>query len=217
VLHGSAAVTFDETLSGEARRLWVYPLRGRSRRPLSQFEYVTVLFSLVVAFGVSELLAGWGRSYRNRTTNRPYPLQLAASGLLLLALLQSLWGYWGFREVVWTFWLFLVALAPLLVLAAATFLITPSSEFPSADAEAHYFDVAPAVFALLAAWVGLGAVAEAGLVESSFHLGQAVRIVATVVLALLSRTSSPRIHWVGLGVLVTLQIAFVRVVTPGLS
>jgi hypothetical protein len=187
---------------------------------LSQFEFVTLLFSLVVAFGVSELLAGWGRSYKNRLISRPYPLQLAASGLLLVGLLQSLWGYWGFRDVVWTFWLFLVALAPLLALAATTFLISPSVHAPTVemvDPKTHYFDVAPAIFLLLAAWVTLGMLAEMTLLGMSFHLGQAVRLIGVPLLLVLSRSSNPAIHWVGLSLLAVLQMAFVRVVTPGLS
>ena len=187
---------------------------------MSQFEFVTLLFSLVVAFGVSELLAGWGRSYRNRLISRPYPLQLAATGLLLVALLQSLWGYWGFRDVVWTFWLFLVALAALLTLAATTFLISPTARAPTVeivDSKTHYFDVAPAIFVLLAAWVSLGMLAETVLVGMSFHLGKAVRLVAVLLLLFLSRSSNPAIHWVGLSLLAVLQMAFVRVVTPGLS
>jgi len=187
---------------------------------LSQFEFVTLLFSLVVAFGVSELLAGWGRSYKNRLISKPYPLQLAATGLVLVALLQSLWGYWGFRDVVWTFWLFLIALAPLLALAATTFLISPSAHAPTVeivDSKTHYFDVAPAIFVLLAAWVSLGMLAETVLVGMSFHLGKAVRLVAVLLLLFLSRSSNPAIHWVGLSLLAVLQMAFVRVVTPGLS
>ena len=57
---------------------------------LSQFEYITVLTSFVVAVGVSQLLSGWGRLYLTRSTDPPYPLQVTASTLLLVALLQSI-------------------------------------------------------------------------------------------------------------------------------
>ncbi len=83
---------------------------------MSQFEYITVLTSFVVAVGVSQLLSGGGRLYLNRRTAPPYPHQLAASVLLLVALLQSIWGYWAFRDVSWDFGRFLVVLAPLLPL-----------------------------------------------------------------------------------------------------
>jgi hypothetical protein len=187
---------------------------------VSQFEFVTVLFSLVVAFGVSELLAGWGRSYRTRVQIRPFPLQIAATGLLLLALLQTLWGYWGFRNVTWSFWLFLVAIGPLLPLAGATFLITPSrggAAEGDSDARSHYFSVAPAMFVLLSSWVVLGTVAEVLLIDFSFHVGHAVRAIAILLLLVLMRSTNPVIHWWGLGGLAVLQLLFVGSVTPGLS
>jgi len=185
---------------------------------MSQFEFVVVLFSLVVAFGVSELLAGWGKAYASRIRRRPYGLQIVATALLLIALLQSLWGYWGFRDVEWTFWLFLIALSPLLVLVAATYLITPDFDLDSgADARTHYFSVAPGVMVLLATWIALGAVAEFTLVSSSFHLGQAVRVVGVGLLLALSRSSQPIHHWLGYAALAILQFSFVRIVTETLS
>ena len=91
---------------------------------MSQFEYITVLTSFVVAVGVSQLISGWGRLYLNRATAPPYPLQIVASALLLIGLLQSLWGYWGFRDVSWDFGRFLVVLAPLLPLVGGGLMVT---------------------------------------------------------------------------------------------
>ena len=70
---------------------------------MSELENVIGLMSFIVAFGASELLSGWGRQYIARAEARPYPLQLVASVLLLVALLQTSWGYWGFRFVPWGF------------------------------------------------------------------------------------------------------------------
>jgi hypothetical protein len=92
---------------------------------LSQFEYITVLTSFVVAVGVSQLLSGWGRLYLNRSTASPYPLQVTASALLLVALLQSICGYWGFRNIDWDFRRFIIVFAPLLPLVGVTYLIIP--------------------------------------------------------------------------------------------
>ena len=187
---------------------------------MSQFEYITVLTSFVVAVGVSQLLSGWGRLYLNRSTESPYPLQVTASVLLLVALLQSIWGYWGFREVDWDFGRFIIVLAPLLPLVGATYLIIPpagSAASDSASPREHYFSVHRVIFALLAVWVVLGTIAELALVEPALHLGQVVRLVAVILLLGLGLTSQPRLHWVGLGVLATLQLLFVRLVTPALG
>jgi hypothetical protein len=64
---------------------------------VSRFEYVTVLMSFVVAFGVSEILSRWGRQFLERERVRPYPLQLFASFLLLILLLLNRPGFAGGR------------------------------------------------------------------------------------------------------------------------
>ena len=105
-------------------------------------------------------------------------------------------------------------------MAATTFLISPTTRAPTVDivdSKTHYFDVAPAIFILLVAWMSLGMLAESILVGMSFHLGQAVRLITLLLLLSLSRSSNPAIHWVGLSLLAVLQMAFVRLVTPGLS
>lgn len=184
---------------------------------MSQFEYITVLTSFVVAVGVSQLLSGWGRLYLLRSTAPPYPLQVTASVLLLIALLQSIWGYWGFRQVSWDFGRFLIVLAPLLPLVGATYLVLPPATDASSASPAprdHYFAVHRVIFSLLAAWVALGTLAEFVLVETSLHLGQAVRLVAVALLFTLGLTARPALHWVGLAILVTLQLLFIRIVTP---
>jgi len=174
----------------------------------------------VVAFGVSDLLSGWGRQYLTRRSTRPCALQLVASGLLLLALLQSIWGYWGFRDVPWSFGKFILALAPLLALVAAVYLINPvpgESAEETADLRAHYFEVSRAIFGLLAVWVALATIVEFVLIDTSLHLGQAVRVAAVTLLVALGFTSSPALHWVGLAALASLQLVFIGVVTPVLD
>ena len=187
---------------------------------MSQFEYITVLTSFVVAVGVSQLLSGWGRLYLNRNTARPYPLQIMASVLLLVALLQSIWGYWGFRNVTWDFGRFIVVLTPLLPLVGAAYLVIPPASGTVSDSTSprdHYFAVHRVIFSLLAMWVALGSVAELVLVEPTPHLGHAVRLIGVIVLLGLGLTARPAFHWAGLAVLATLQLLFVRIVTPALD
>ena len=175
--------------------------------------------SFIVAFGASELLSGWGRQYLARADAKPYPLQLVASALLLGALLQTVWGYWGFRSVSWGFGSFLLALLPLLPLVGAAGIIMPPAGQSAAetDPKQHYLAVYPAVFRLLATWIALGTIAELVLVEASLHLGHAVRLVGVLLLVGLSFTPNPTIHWAGLALLAALQAAFVRMVTPALG
>ncbi len=197
---------------------------------MSQFEFVTILYSLVVAFGISELLAAVGRILRDRARIPPFPPQILLLCLILLALLQSLWGYWGFRETVWTFWRFLIAFLPLLALTITTSVAIPQAvpeAIPEANPEAspakgetrakQYFSSARLVFPLLAATVVLGAVAELALVAPDWHLGQLVRIAFVGVLLALARSESTAAHTVGLLIMGVLQLVFIGVVTPALG
>ena len=186
---------------------------------MSEFEYVVVLMSFIVAFGASELLSGWGRQYLGRARAKPYPLHIFASVLLFFSLLQSLWGYWGFRSVSWDFGDFILALLPLLPLVGAAGIIMPPREQSATDPDLkqHYLSVYRAIFVLLAMWVALGTIAELLLVEPSLHLGQAVRLVGTLLLLGLSFTAKPAAHWAGLTTLMVLQLTFVITVTPKLG
>lgn len=185
---------------------------------MSKFEFVVIIYSLVVAFGVSELLAALGRVLRDRKAVPLFAPQVLALLLLLVAFLQSLWGYWGFHDVEWTFWLFLTAFLPLLALSVATSIAIPdTSHDGDVSPSQHYYAAIGIVFPLLAIWVLLGAVAELMLTPPLWHLGQVVRIAAITLLLVLMRSRSERLHTVGLILLGVCQLVFVESVTPGLS
>jgi hypothetical protein len=185
---------------------------------VSQFEFVIVLMSFVVAFAISEILAGWGRQFAQREHVKTSGLQLAASALLLLALIQALWGYWNFRELEWTLLRFLVAFLPLLVLSTAPFFITPHiSGSGVTDAGEHYFRVRPLLFGIMGTYVLLNALTELVLSGAAPLGAQGIRMIAVALFVGLAVSRDPRIHWVGLTVLLILQGVFAWQVTPGLG
>lgn len=185
---------------------------------MSQFEFVVVLMSFVVAFAISEILAGWGRQFAQRERVKASGLQLVASALLLLALVQAVWGYWGYRELEWTLLRFLVAFIPLLVLSTAPFFITPHiSESGIADAGDHYFRVRPLLFGIMGAFVLLNALTELVLSGPAPLGAQAIRLVAVALFVWLAVSRDPRIHRAGLTVLLILQAVFAWTVTPALG
>jgi hypothetical protein len=185
---------------------------------VSQFEYITMLFSFVAAFGVSELLAGWARQYIDRRQSRLDPLQLFASVLVLMALLQSVWGSWTLRDTTWTFASFLLALSPFLPLAGAAALVhPPASAGPVVSLRAHYFSVNRALFFLIASWLVLGCVADLVMLEVVAPLGLGVRLLSIGILAMMVWSERPWVHWVGLGLLAGLLTLFVAAITPSLA
>jgi len=116
---------------------------------MSHFEYVMTLASFVIAFGVARLLGGWARQYALRNRVPVYPLQVAVSVLLLVALLQNAWAFWIGRDVTWTFGAFLLMLTSQLALVGAASLIHPPESYTS-GMQNYYFEVQKALFGLCA-------------------------------------------------------------------
>ncbi len=185
---------------------------------MSPFEFVVALMSFVVAFAISEILAGFGRQFTHRDRVRWSALQLLASFLLLVSLVQALWGYWGYRAVVWTPLRFLVGFAPLLVLSIAAFFITPPVSAPGVvDARAHYFAMRPVLFPVLGIYIALNGVTEAVLTGFALHPGQVIRLAALLIFAALALSKNATAHGIGLTILFALQLLFTLLVTPTLS
>jgi hypothetical protein len=96
---------------------------------VSKFEFTVTIVSIVIAFALCELLAGWGRLLRQQPRPRIDPLFAAWSlGILLLAILQ--WsGLWVYAETPFesTSQLF-VLLAPPLLLVPIAFLLSPDPQ-----------------------------------------------------------------------------------------
>ncbi|MEM9174313.1 MAG: hypothetical protein AAGC67_03700 [Myxococcota bacterium] len=181
--------------------------RGKADR-VDHFEYITMVVSFVSAFAISQLLSGWARQWTYREVQPPYALHTVSTLLFLIALVQSIWGSWAYRDVPWSFGPFLVYFASTLPLAGAAALIHP----PIATSEetsirAHYFSNGRAAYLLIAVWIALAGLLEWLLVDhlgqfsESMALLQGIRFVAAIILTIQSISRSPRVHWVGLGLL----------------
>ena len=129
---------------------------------MSDFEFTSVVVSILIAFAFSELLASWGRIIKRRHQVKVSGLYVATSAILLLALAGHWLGLSGYRELpeispaqsVLVF-------SPAFLGALVAFILAP--EFPESggiDLSAHYFAVAPWVFSLLATFALLAAVSD---------------------------------------------------------
>ena len=74
---------------------------------MSGFEFVLVLYAIISGLGISDILSGWGEQVRARHRISPYPLQIALSFLLMYFGIAILWSFWTFRDINWTFSLYL--------------------------------------------------------------------------------------------------------------
>jgi len=194
---------------------------------LDIFEFATTLASFVIAFGVSRLLAGWVAQVAPRSRTTPYPLQMAVSVFILIALLQAAWAMWLSREVIWTFGLFLLLLFPKLALVGAAGLIHPPNDWP-ASVRDYYFEARKKVCGLCVVWVAGGAMGEivlrgevpepVSVPWADFVISSAIRCLAIAVLLFMAWSDRPSHHWAALGFGATLLILFTFLSTnaPGI-
>ena len=118
---------------------------------MSQFEFVLVFVSIVVAFAVSDILSSWGEQIRLRHKTRHYALHTAWSALLLFVMMQVWWSLWDLSEISgWTFPQYLALAVPFLTLALMAYILTPNFDDPDTDVRAHYFEISRWFFALAA-------------------------------------------------------------------
>jgi len=117
---------------------------------VSSFEFVLVSIAIILGFGISEVLAGWGRQLRHRHQVRPYPLQIVASAYVLFLSLRYLWVLWFLREAEWTFASYGMSVLPALALALAAHVVRSDPESLRRTPKQQYFDAARPFYGLVA-------------------------------------------------------------------
>lgn len=121
---------------------------------MSKFEFTITIVSIVIAFALCELMAGWGRLLRQRPTPRIDPLFAGWSvGILLLAIAH--WsGLWLYVDVSFeSLRQLFVLLAPPLLLVPIAFLLSPDPQADRPlDLAAHFAAVSRPTLLLVAAF-----------------------------------------------------------------
>ena len=124
---------------------------------MDPFSYLSVLISIVLGLGITQLLGGFATLVRDRARIRmywPLPVQM---GVLFLIHVQLWWALFSLRtHVIWQFSGFLVVLMQPVILFLVTAVITPESpRDESIDLRARYFRESRWFFAGLLASVAL--------------------------------------------------------------
>ena len=175
------------------------------------------LAAFIVAFGVSRVLSGWVQQFVRRRETPVYPLQLAVSGLMLLALLQNSWAMFMAQGADWTFFTFLVMILLQISIVGALALINPPPDYASSIRH-YYFDVRKAVFGLLIAWIVIGGFFDMlGPLSSDqpldpnipYALMYSIRAVAVAVFGLMAWSGRESHHWAGFIVASVIQALWI--------
>lgn len=95
---------------------------------MAPFDYLSVLISIVLGLGITQLLSGFGRWLEQRASFRAYGPAVAWALFLLLVHIQSWWAMFGLRYWQdWSFLQFLMVLLQPIVLYLLAKLIFPTS------------------------------------------------------------------------------------------
>lgn len=173
---------------------------------MSGFEFVLVLYAIIAGLGISDILSGWGEQIRARQRMSAYPLQIALSSLLMYYGISFLWAFWTFRNIVWTFSLYIALATIPLIVSLASRVIRVDTSIDAPSARDQYFQnsgpvflilaLIPAILVLLSLVTNLGDSARdrPDLVQLTF-----LRASLCVGLLYVAWTKRASVHWLGVG------------------
>jgi len=107
---------------------------------MDAFSYLSVLLSIIIGLGITQLLMAVGRLIRHRDRVRVDWLPLLWAAVLLIVFVQVWWSMFGLRTYnEWNFFRFLLVLSQTCALYMMAALVLPEQiEDTSVDLAAHY-------------------------------------------------------------------------------
>lgn len=163
---------------------------------MSQFEFVLIFVSIVVAFAVSDILASWGEQIRLRRKVNHFYLHTAWSVLLLFVMMQVWWSLWSLSDQTsWTFPGYLALSLPFLTLALMAYILTPNMDESHCDVRQHYFEICRWFFSLAAFYLVSWAFYTHGVEGNSLATpGSGYRFAGIALMSALAVWSDERFH-----------------------
>jgi hypothetical protein len=191
---------------------------------LDSFEFVQIPVAIVLGFGISEILAGWGHQLRHRDEQPFSYLQLVGSTYILMVAFRYMWIQWSTRPDVWDYAAYLLTMAPavLIALAAHSIRFDPTIQYD--DHQSLYDRSRQPVCWLLACvfptWMARGLY----VVDASPFPSPSIRLLflggfllSTLVFVRLATTGRPRDQWVGWSICWTIALVFFTILVRELS
>jgi hypothetical protein len=164
---------------------------------MTRFEYLSVLVSIVIALGMSEVVAAWGRLLRRRREVRLCGIHAAWSLFALILMAQMWWGFWSYRIVEdWTFLGLLMVIADALLMVLAALVITPSDRVePGLDLHEFFFASRRLFFGLGTLLLVQLAASDAIVASQPWlHPENGVRLAGIGLVAIAARSDNVKLH-----------------------
>ena len=165
---------------------------------MTRFEYLSVLISIVIALGMSEVTVSWGRLVQHRNQVRFSWLHTFWSAFILFLMIQFWWGFWNYRTVEdWSLFALIGVVLEATTLVMCALLLTPGRSLSgSLDLERLYFEHSRPFFLF-----GVFLLIQFSLVDTLvvgipiFHMENFIRFLAVAVVSILAWSSSLRLHF----------------------
>jgi hypothetical protein len=159
---------------------------------MTLFEYLAIAFSLVFSFSVLRLVGGLPHAVQ---ASRRYWIHLCFVCLQLLATVAVFWNFWVFRDVTWTFPVFLLILAATGVVYYNACTLIPENPSAVESWDAYYYSVHRRYFMGVICWALAIATIQTVVLQMPLVYPARVAPVAVLVLGLAGAAStSERVH-----------------------
>ncbi|MGH7462688.1 MAG: hypothetical protein ACREMA_16895 [Longimicrobiales bacterium] len=164
---------------------------------MTKFEFLSVLISIVLGLGMTQLLSNLHRLVQARQRVRLYWLPLAWAALIFVSQVEWWWAMIDVEETAetWTFFYFLfMLLSPVVLYLAAAFALPTVEAGHSYDLRAYYYDTRQWFFGALALQVTFDAIRRAIQAGTVADFGALSNAVTAVVLGVLTVTRREWYH-----------------------
>lgn len=161
----------------------------------STFSFLMVMISVIVGFGVTELLGGSARLLRSRGEAKPYWLHVVLVVGVFMALLAIWWESWGLRLMPdWNFPAVVFMLSVPVCLYLIVSLLFPD-DFKDCDFREYYFKIFRSMWIIAFLTTALGTSFRPIMFGHDFididNLSSLIQLLIAVVLF---STKKPKVH-----------------------
>lgn len=166
---------------------------------MDRFEYLSVLVSIVIALGMSEVVSVWGRLLRRRREVRLCWIHAGWSLFVLVLMAQLWWGFWNYRVVEdWSFAGLMIVLSLALLMVLAALVITPSDQVAAGlDLRRFYLDNRRLFFGIGALLLAQIALSDAVVSRQPvLHVENAFRAAGLGLALVAARSENAALHGV---------------------
>jgi len=176
---------------------------------MSRFEYLSVLISIVIALGITEVTISWGRLLQHRSRVRFSALQLFWSTFLLFLMVQFWWGFWDYRTVDdWSLASLLIFVTEGIALVLCAIVLSPDRMISGdVDLEDLYYENARPFFLLAAVFLALSTVGDTFVLGVPFgHTENLTRLGGIGLVGFAASSTDRRVH-IGLPIVAVVLLA----------